>query len=69
MTFSDLTGHLSFLGLRLQHTALVEDAKYLKAEAIKGKKRKQTENKANGEETKQRKRHNSLHSLPYLLEP
>lgn len=55
MTFRDLTGHLSFLGLRLQHRALVEEAKYLKAEAIRGGKRKQTENKANGEETKPQK--------------
>lgn len=52
MTFRDLTGHLSFLGLRLQHRALVEEAKYLKAEAIRGEKRKPTKNKANGEETK-----------------
>lgn len=40
MTFRDLTGHLSFLGLRLQHRALVEEAKYLKAEAIRGGKKK-----------------------------
>lgn len=40
MTFRDLTGHLSFLGLSLQHRALVEEAKCLKAEAIRGEKRK-----------------------------
>lgn len=40
MTFRDLTGHLSFLGIRLQHRALVEEAKYLKAEAIRGEKKK-----------------------------
>lgn len=56
MTFWDLTGHLSFLGLRLQHRALVEEAKYLKAEAIRGEKENQQKNKANGEETKPHKR-------------
>lgn len=60
MTFRDLTGHLSFLGLRLQHRALVEEAKNLKAEAIRGGERKQTKTKANGEETKPQEREECL---------
>lgn len=52
---------------RLQHKALVEDAKYLKAEAIRGKK-KTNKNKANREETKQHKPDGRLQSLPYLFE-
>lgn len=62
MTCRDLTGHLSFLGLRLQHRALVEEAICLKAEAIRGGGgRKQTENKANGEEKTKPRRSVSAH--------
>lgn len=68
MTFRDLTGHLSFLGLRLQHRALVEEAKYLKAEAI----RREKENKQKTKQTGRKQSHireSSVWSLPYLLAP
>lgn len=68
MTFWDLTGHLSFLGLRLQHRALVEEAKNLKAEAIRGEK----ENKQKPKQTGRKQSHireRSVWYLPYLLEP
>lgn len=68
MTFWDLTGHLSFLGLRLQHRALVEEAKYLKAEAIRGEKENQQKTKQTGRK-QSHIRERSAWALPYLLAP
>lgn len=60
MTFRDLTGHLSFLGLRLQHRALVEEAKNLKAEAIRGGKK---ENKQKTTQTGRKQSHGRVQSV------